>query len=69
MVCKALIPKCVLPHAFLYSPNPTQSNSGVRNQSVTRAEALQRAGAVAYDNVILGAIRCLVTVYDTDVRT
>lgn len=29
---------------------------------------VQRAQAVAYDNVILGAIRCLVTVYETDVR-
>lgn len=37
---------------------------------VARANAfIQRAQAVAYDNVILGAIRCLVTVYDTDVRT
>lgn len=37
--------------------------------NVARADALtQGAQVVAYDNVILGAIRCLVTVYDTDVR-
>lgn len=37
--------------------------------NVARADALtQGAQVVAYDNVIAGAIRCLVTVYDTDVR-
>lgn len=65
MGLQSLNPQVWIATCLFYSPDPTQSNS-----CVARADAfIQRMQAPAYDNAILGAIRCLVTVYDTDVRT